>query len=134
MKVTLDTNVLVAAFISRGHCADLLEYCTHHHEIVSSRHILEELSGVLRRKFDFTAAETHMAVDTLKERILMVQPRHPQKPIRVDPDDVLVLETAHAGHCDCLVTGDAELLALRKYHGIPIIRPADFWRFEKNCS
>ncbi len=43
MKVVLDTNVLIAALISRGACADLLEHCVLRHTIVSSDVILSEL-------------------------------------------------------------------------------------------
>ena len=43
MGVLLDTNVLIAAFISRGACADLLEHVIRQHEVVSSDALLEEL-------------------------------------------------------------------------------------------
>jgi predicted nucleic acid-binding protein len=35
-----------------------------------------------------------------------------------------------AARADCLVTGDADLLVLDRYAGIPIVRPADFWELE----
>lgn len=57
-----------------------------------------------------------------------------------DPDDDMVLETALAGHADCLVTGDKDLLALRPigehaqatsqqdalWRSLVILRPAKF--------
>jgi putative PIN family toxin of toxin-antitoxin system len=42
MKVVLDTNVLIAAFITRGSSSDLLEHCIRQHEIVTSEFILDE--------------------------------------------------------------------------------------------
>ena len=42
MKVLLDTNVLIAAFIARGSCAELLEHCVRRHELFTSQWILEE--------------------------------------------------------------------------------------------
>lgn len=36
MKLVLDTNVLIAALIARGICADLLEHCVLSHTIVVS--------------------------------------------------------------------------------------------------
>jgi uncharacterized protein len=47
-----------------------------------------------------------------------------------DPDDDRVLATAVAARTDCLVTGDADLLVLDRYAGIPIVRPADFRALE----
>jgi predicted nucleic acid-binding protein len=43
MRITLDTNVLIAAFISRGFCAELFEHCSIHDTLVSSKFISSEL-------------------------------------------------------------------------------------------
>jgi putative PIN family toxin of toxin-antitoxin system len=43
-----------------------------------------------------------------------------------DPDDDKVLETAINGEADCIVTGDADLLALDPFEGVTIITPRDF--------
>lgn len=43
-----------------------------------------------------------------------------------DPDDDKFLELAVLGHADVIVSGDADLLALDPFRGIPIINPADF--------
>jgi uncharacterized protein len=51
MIVTLDTNVFIAAFVSRGHCHELLEYLVRHHRITSSDFILQEFREKLVSKF-----------------------------------------------------------------------------------
>ena len=51
MKLVLDTNVLIAAFIARGVCADLLEHCVLSHTIVASDDIFAELRTHLVGKF-----------------------------------------------------------------------------------
>jgi predicted nucleic acid-binding protein len=43
-----------------------------------------------------------------------------------DPDDDRLLELAVDGRATHLVTGDADLLALHPFRGIPILTPADF--------
>jgi predicted nucleic acid-binding protein len=43
-----------------------------------------------------------------------------------DPKDDKFLEAALAGDADCLVSGDADLLDLTPFEGIPILRPAEF--------
>ena len=41
-----------------------------------------------------------------------------------------VLGTAIAGDCDCMVTGDKELQELKVVNDVPILSPAQFWKFE----
>jgi putative PIN family toxin of toxin-antitoxin system len=41
-----------------------------------------------------------------------------------DPKDDKFLELAVNGHADLIVSGDADLLALNPFRGIPIITPA----------
>jgi predicted nucleic acid-binding protein len=40
-----------------------------------------------------------------------------------DPADAPVLGTAVSGRADLLVTGDADLLVLKRYRGIAIVSP-----------
>jgi predicted nucleic acid-binding protein len=47
----LDTNVLIAALIACGVCADLLEHCVREHTVFTSQPLLDELREVLTRKF-----------------------------------------------------------------------------------
>ena len=51
MRLVLDTNVLLAAFLSRGACHDLLEHVQQQHQIVLSAFIPEEFSAKLSGKF-----------------------------------------------------------------------------------
>ena len=46
MRVVLDTNVLIAALITRGVCSDLLEHCFRRHEIVLSEFIWMNSAGI----------------------------------------------------------------------------------------
>jgi predicted nucleic acid-binding protein len=43
-----------------------------------------------------------------------------------DPRDDKVLEVAVNGGADLIVTGDADLIVLNPFQGIPIIAPADY--------
>ena len=43
-----------------------------------------------------------------------------------DPKDDKFLELAVNGHADLIVSGDADLLTLNPFQGIPIVTPADF--------
>jgi predicted nucleic acid-binding protein len=51
--------------------------------------------------------------------------------LRRDPDDDKFLELAVLGHADVIVSGDADLLALDPFRGIPIVDPATFDRKQR---
>ena len=43
-----------------------------------------------------------------------------------DPDDDNILAAAESGKCDCIITGDKDLLVLKAYKGIDILNPREF--------
>lgn len=130
MRLVLDTNVLIAAFISHGVCHELVEYCILHHEVITSAFIQDEFQKTLLQKFKLSRADVIKAHQLLSQRLTQVRHLKLDKPVCRDRDDDAILGTAVAGHCRCIVTGDKDLLALRRYHSIDILAPADFWRYE----
>ncbi len=130
MRIVLDTNVLIAAFVSRGQCHELLEYCALNHTLVSSNFILEEFKNKLQSKFKINKKDIAEAMTLLHSRLEVVEPLPLSKPICRDSDDDWILATTLTGRCDCLITGDKDLLSLQTYQGIPIIAPGGFWGFE----
>lgn len=132
MRVLLDTNVLIAAFIARGTCSELLEHCVHNHTLVSSKPLLRELEQKLAGKFGFTRRETREVVALLRSKMEVVEPVSLGQSVSRDPDDDTVLATALSGGCDCIVTGDKDLLTLGRFRKIPILSPTVFWRHENS--
>ncbi|MFQ5742825.1 MAG: putative toxin-antitoxin system toxin component, PIN family [Acidobacteriota bacterium] len=132
MKVLLDTNVLIAAFIAHGSCHELLEHCFHHHQILTTNDLLKEFEGTLSRKFHFTRAEVREAMQVLGWMLRTVEPQPLEAAVCRDPDDDRVLAAAVGGGAACIVTGDQDLLVLEKYRGIAILSPDSFWRFEES--
>lgn len=130
MKLVLDTNVLIAAFIARGTCSELLEHCVCHHEVVLSAAILDEMFDVLTRKFKFLPEEARRTVRLLKSRVRIVDPQPLAIPICRDPDDDQILATALSGKCHVIISGDKDLTDLGRVEGIDIVTPSGFWKFE----
>jgi len=134
MKIVLDTNVLVAAFITHGNCHELLEYCIVHHEVILSKFILDELQDVLTRKFGFTQAEAQAATRLVQTRTRLIEPRPLPVPVCRDSDDDTILATARTAECVAIVTGDKAMTALKHYAGVTILTPSDFWAFENEAA
>jgi putative PIN family toxin of toxin-antitoxin system len=130
MRVLLDTNVLIAAFVARGACSELFEHCARSHTLVTSAALLAELDTALRRKFGATVRDAHAVVALLRRRADLIDPRPLGRPVCRDPDDDAVLAAALSGRCDCIVTGDKDLLVLESFEGIPIVTPMVFWKVE----
>jgi len=132
MKLVLDTNVLIAALISRGVCADLLEHCVLRHTVVSSEFIFAELQKHLLGKFKYSAEEVDSAVTLLRSQVEMVTPIRLDSAACRDPDDDPILATALAGNAACLVTGDKDLLVMKEYREIQMVSPRDFFEYESD--
>ena len=126
MTVVLDTNVLLAAFATRGLCEAVFEVCLAAHEIVLSEHILKELRRHLRVKFKVPASHADQVIAFLREHAALVKPAKVPASACRDHSDLPVLGTAVAAEADCLVTGDRDLLDLKEFRGIPILSPRAF--------
>lgn len=125
-EIVLDTNVLIAALIARGVCADLLEHCVLNHEVATSEFILDELHGHLAGKFKYSEEDADTAVALLRTQFDIVAPQ----PVCRDADDDEILAAALAAQADCIVTGDKDLLVLNSHEGLEIVSPRDFADFE----
>lgn len=130
MRVLLDTNVLLAAYLTRGVCHELLEHCKRTHQIVTWDRLLREFEAKLVRKVKVPAEKAAAAVALVRAEAEVVSPAPLETAVSRDPDDDWVLAAASAGRCDCIVTGDKDLLVLDAFAGIPIIAPGSFWRYE----
>ncbi len=130
MTVALDTNVLIAAFVARGVCHELVEHLVRQHEPAVSPFVLGEFEAKLVARFGADPADADAAARLLRARVCVVEPAPLPRRVSRDPDDDAVLALVVASGAVCLLTGDQDLLVLRAYGGVPILRPSAFWAFE----
>lgn len=130
MRLVFDTNVLLAAYLTRGVCHELFVHCERSHQLVTSEVLLKELEGKLLRKLKIPPAKVFATVEQIRSHAEIVNPQPLDEPVCRDPDDDWVLATALAGSCQCILTGDKDLLVLKAFAGIPILAPGAFWRYE----
>jgi len=127
VKVFLDTNVLVAAFATRGLCADVMRVVLAEHQLITGDVVLSELGKALRRRIKLPAAAVDDIVALLREQEVVPKPPRPSDlPIR-DPDDRWILASALAGRADVLVTGDRDLLDIAANAPLRVLNPRAFW-------
>lgn len=127
MRVCLDTNVLVAAFATRGLCADVLRTVLAEHDLVVGEVILAELRRTLVTKLKVPVDRIEAVEAVLATVSIVPKPAAPSNLAIRDPADRWILATAIAGAADVLVTGDRDLLVVAADSPIPILEPRTFW-------
>jgi len=126
VRVFLDTNVLVAAFATRGLCADVVRVVLAEHQLITAEVVLTELRAVLILASSCPCDRRgHPAL--LRDQEVVPETAEPSDlPIR-DPDDRWMLASAMAGRADVLVTGDRDLLDVAGKAALPMVDPRGFW-------
>lgn len=128
IRVVLDSNVYISAFLFGGHPRSILEKIISGQIIgMVSAAILDEVQEVLQRpKFGLTDATVMALISELQELCTVVMSTKAVRAIADDPDDNRILECAFAAEADVIVSGDAHVLELGQWRGISIRSPAAF--------
>lgn len=128
MKVFPDTNVLASAFGTRGLCADVLRLILREHELVTGEVVIEELRGVLRRKFAVPATTVKELESFLRGYHVEPKPGDLPKLKLGDRNDLVVVGSAFKAAAAVLIIGDQKILDLEeKPEGLRILNPREFW-------
>jgi putative PIN family toxin of toxin-antitoxin system len=128
MRIVVDTNVLVSAALKRASTPGLAAHAVERHAaLLKSVATQQQLFDVVARPYFASLIDADARawlrklmgaaeLVTITERVAACR----------DPTDDKFLELAISGRAAAIVTGDADLLALNPFRGIPIITPAVF--------
>ena len=131
MKVFLDTNILASATATRGLCSDVLRTVIEFHDLVVSELLIEELRRVLKDKFGASQAVITDVIWLLQQDTIMAHAIPTADLHLKDMADVAIVSSAINGGADILVTGDKEILALKRSGRMLIMSPRQFWDNER---
>lgn len=130
MKVVLNTNIIVSGIFFRpsnpGRILNL--WWEGKFDLIISEPLYKENLKVLlevNQKLGGRETLIEKFKEAVKDYALWVK-IIPQAKICRDEKDNQVLDTAFQGKVDFLVSGDKDLLVLKKYRRIPILTPAKF--------
>ena len=128
MRVVLDTNVIVSGLNFPGNERLVLELALRgRFELCVSPFILEEVAGVLVRKFAWNEERSAQALRALGDAATVVEPRRLPEMIEGGHADNRILECAVEVSADYLVTGDRRhLLPLEEHQGARIVNAPHF--------
>jgi len=128
LKLVLDTNTIVSAFFWEGNEAELFRKIEQGKaKLYITSEILKEVEKVIKRpKFNEVMAKVNLTPDQIMQKIvslshLVIAPKLNINVCR-DEKDNKFLECAESAKVDYVVSGDEDLLVLKEYNGIPIVK------------
>ena len=128
-RYVLDTNVIVSALLFPESIPGQAFFDARRRgDVLLSAETVKEIADVLRRpKFDryVLPEERDWFLATLIGQARFVEPTESIRVCR-DPKDDKWLELAVGGDAALVISGDADLLTLSSFRGIPIVTPAQF--------
>jgi putative PIN family toxin of toxin-antitoxin system len=128
VKAVFDTNILIAAFLTEGLCSGLLIRARKRDFIlILSDDIIREFKNTLTKKFkissayisEITSIVTEAASEIIDETTSIARTCR-------DKNDDMIIACAVSADADYIVTGDEDLLVLKRYKNIVIINPRNF--------
>jgi uncharacterized protein len=127
-----DTNIIISGLLWRGNPRRILDAARDGIiELFTSPVLLEELEDVLaREKFLARLTAANVTVQDLvtgySALATVIEAEAIEPVILVDPDDDAVLACALAADAEVIVSGDSDLLDLKKHKDIGILTATEF--------
>lgn len=132
LRVVVDTNVIVSALVFGGKPLQLIETLLELGTIVISPELISEARRIIHSKFPSFIEELKRFEGLAKRDGLTVLLGGFHVVVSRDPDDDMVIETALAGKCQYIISGDKDLLLIKNYRGIKILKPSEFLKHFAN--
>lgn len=133
MRTVVDTNNVVSRYlVPVGPSARIMDAWEREvFELVVSEPVLMEYERVLnyerlRRRHGMSPEEVGTVIARFRQFAILVEPTESVTVIADDPSDNRFLECAVAGGAEYIVSGDTDLLTVRSYRGIQILRATEF--------
>jgi putative PIN family toxin of toxin-antitoxin system len=127
MKVVLDTNVIIASLATRGLCHSVFELCLDRFEIIIGSFLINEIETNLSKKFRLPKQLIRNIIEFLSENTTSIDIDDIPQGVCRDPEDARVLALAQKSGAAYIVTGDKDLLIMKKFASSKILSPRQFW-------
>ena len=131
MIIVLDTNVWVSAMVFGGNPRSVLQQVSTQDILIGiSEEILSEIRRILHSKFPTFVPKFENLFLSLQPKLSFATRGAIQIDICRDPKDNMVLETAVIAGAKFIISGDSDLLTLKRYKNITILSPIGFLKPE----
>lgn len=127
LKIVIDTNVWISGLVFGGPPEYIVRlFAENTLSVVISEEIITELRRIVTTKFPKFMPKLALLELSLKQDAETVKLGGLTISVSRDPDDNKIIETAILGDCQYIVTGDHDLLVLKTYQGVKILKPTEF--------
>ena len=127
ITVVFDTNILFSATGWRGNPFQCVENARSGKvQAVTCPDLIEELAGKLKERLHFSPDQIAETLADYLGFLKVIQIPRLLHAVPRDPEDDMVLECAVEGRAQYIVSGDNDLLVLKEFRGIQIVRASDF--------
>lgn len=132
MRITLDTNILISAFLfPNGQINKLMRIIAEKHKLILSTFVIEELMGVVEKKFAHETKAVDRFLSKFPYEMVYTPKEMKQNLFQIrDARDYPILYTAILEDVDILITGDKDFFDI-EIERPEILSPAQF--LEKYC-
>ncbi|MSU57321.1 MAG: putative toxin-antitoxin system toxin component, PIN family [Pedosphaera sp.] len=125
--VVFDTNVLFSATGWRGKPFECVELARAGKiQAVTCAELMDELAEKLELRLGFSAEQSAETIARFLRFLGTVRIPNVLNAVPRDPDDNAVIECAIEGKATYVISGDKDLLDLKKFRDIEIVRASEF--------
>ncbi len=128
IKVVIDTNVFISAFVFGGNALEIVRlFLKDDIEVYISPFIFEEITRILREKFLWEELKIEKLLQLIGPKVNEVYPKVRVSIIKSKDDDNRILECALESKADYIISGDKRhILPLKELEGIKIVSVSEF--------
>ena len=127
ITAVFDTNILFSATGWRGNPFQCVERArVGEIQAVTCPELVRELAEKLELRLHFSAEQVTETLADYLGFLRVVQIPKVLHAVSRDPEDNMVLECAIEGQTQYIVSGDNDLLVLKEFRGIQIVRASEF--------
>lgn len=110
MRVMLDTNIMISAFIFKSKKMNsLIEYLSKEHDIIICSYVIDELKELVKSKFNVNVEELDKFLNKFPFNLVYSPTTIENKLFDIrDENDYIILHTAIIEDVDIFITGDKD--------------------------
>ncbi len=120
-RVFIDTNIFISAYFWPGNERNLVRIPQKNIKYYTSQQVLDEIKGVLKEKFNININDIKDYISKILSKLIIANPDSESQVIVRDEKDTDILKSALSENCTFLITGDKDLLTLKKVKNLRIL-------------
>jgi len=113
-RVFIDTNIFISAYFWSGNERNLVSIPQKNIKYYTSQQVLDEIKKVLMEKFNVNINDINGYISKILSKFIIAKPDVKSQVVVRDEKDTDILKSALSEQCTFLITGDKDLLTLKK--------------------